>query len=1312
MDNKTSYSFNNADFSGLKIMLASPDVMTSWSEGEVLKPETINYRTFKPEKDGLFDERIFGPTKDYECYCGKYKRIRYKGIVCDRCGVEITTSAVRRERMGHIKLASPVAHIWYFKGVSSPLSVLMSISSNNLERIIYYALYIVKSVDVEKRDAAEVIVKLERKKEIDIIQVQKDEEQKKIEEEEAKARLDVEKKMKNKEQQELTIREIEFRFRERYTSLAQKYSERIAEQEQFFDRMEKLVRTVEPMMTVEEEDYLYLMEKQANEFLSVGMGSEVLLEILSTLDLKKMYADLRKNLGKLKGDKRLKTLKKVRLVEAFLKAKISPNWMVLVVLPVIPPDLRPVVQLSGGKFATSDLNDFYRRVINRNNRLKHLIELGAPEIILRNEKRMLQEAVDSLIDLSKSRGAARRNVRTKALKSLSEVLKGKQGRFRQNLLGKRVDYSGRSVIIGGPDLKLNQCGLPKEMALELFKPFLLREVIIRGYAQNIKSAKNFLDTKDPVIYDILEEITKDHPVMLNRAPTLHKLSILAFYPVLTDDHAIKLHPTVCAGFNADFDGDQMGVYVPLSAASIEEVKTRMLPEKNLLKPSDGSPIVVPNKDMALGTYYLTTLDKNFEGRKEEDMRAFSSPNEALAAYDQELVATREPIKVKMDDDLIITSVGRILFNQQLPKEMQYINDGVKASGLKRLVTDAIKISDGDTSKLAELIDNLKEFGFKGATISGGLSWSVMDCFIIDDKARLIAEAEKKVTQIVENYNKGLITDDERRRMVTNIWIDITEDMATKTWDLLADENPVKLAIMSEGPRASREQLKQLSSMKGLVIDPLGKIIEVPTKSNYREGLNIFEYVISARGARKGLIDSALKTADAGYLTRRLVDVTHDMIVREEDCGLTTGVVISNTGERGDKFLSRLAGRVLAQSIKEGNKIIIEAGTLIGEAEINLLSKKIPDSAVVRSPLYCKTEHGCCQLCYGLEMSSGKMVTVGTPIGVVAAQSIGEPGTQLTMRVRHFGGIVIADVTQGLPRVEELFEVRTPKVLSPISDISGKVSIIEDTQKDIYMIKIVSVDKDGSEREYQISTGRRLKVEDGELIAAGQELCEGYLDVKEILSIKGLSEAQIYLLSEIQKVYESQGIAIHDKHFETIIRKMSDKVIVDVEGDTKFIMGEVISKYKFETENKKVVAQGGTPAVGRISILGITRAAMYSDSWLSAASFQGTTNVLTQASIHGQVDHLLGLKENVIIGRLIPVTAALLNKYYGEEEATPVEPAESQTADEPVVEETATEETAVEETAVEEAQAPEAEVTEVQEPVEAVAEEPVEEPVVN
>ncbi|KKP61446.1 MAG: DNA-directed RNA polymerase subunit beta' [Candidatus Roizmanbacteria bacterium GW2011_GWC2_34_23] len=1239
---------NTVDFSGLRITFASPETIIKWSHGEVIKPETINYRTFRAEKDGLFDERIFGPTKDYECYCGKYKRMRYKGIVCDRCGVEITTSAVRRERMGHIKLASPIAHIWYFKGTSSTLSIILDVPPQALERVIYYALYLVKEVDKDnQKKTLKTIDELQKD------ELKKIEEDFVIKEEEINKNFEkqyqlLEKKITHKEQWEIAKQEVEFKKREQLKLLSNEQTDTKTKKSAYFERVSKIARSIRPFDVIEEDDYLFFKDNNVADFLSVGMGSEVLYEILSNFDLVKQYARTLELLNEAKGDKRNKLLKKARVLEAFIKAKIDPKWIVLTVLPVIPPDLRPVVQLPGGKFATSDLNDFYRRVINRNNRLKQLIDLGAPEIILRNEKRMLQEAVDSLIDLQKSRGKSRSTgSNTKIQKSLSDILRGKQGRFRQNLLGKRVDYSGRSTIVVGPELKLNQCGLPREMALELFKPYLLHEIIIRGLAPNIKSAKLFLEKKDTVVYDILEEITKDHPVLLNRAPTLHKLSILGFYPVLTDDNAIKLHPAVCSGYNADFDGDAMGVFLPLSKMAIDEVKQRMFPYHNLLKPSDGSPIVLPNKEMALGCYYLTTIDSHMETENSEDLKFFATENEAMRFQAIGKIKLRQPINVGVNGKIIKTTVGRIIFNQALPLELRFVNSEVKASDLKNIVVAAMKLFENE--KVGELIDKLKEIGFWASTIAGGLSLSIFDCQIIPEKNKIINETEDEIKKITKNFEQGLLTSEEKRRYSNKLWIDVTEKLADKTWNALDEENPVKIIIKSGGARASKEQLKQLAAMKGLVVDPMGKIIEVPTKSNYRQGLSIFEYVISARGARKGLTDSALKTADAGYLTRRLVDTSHDMIVREEDCQVKEGLTISTTMSRGEKFKERIKNRfILNDLLNENKEVIIKANELIDNEKIALMEKNNINKIVVRSPLYCASPYGVCQKCYGTDLSTNRIVEIGVPVGVMAAQSIGEPGTQLTMRVRHFGGIVISDVTQGLPRVEELFETRTPKTVSPIAEIAGKVAIVEDTEKEIYDITISALNKESTiqEQKFTIPKAQKLKIKDGDLISLGTPLSEGYLDIDDVLAIKGLRSAQIYLLDEIQDVYESQGIAIHDKHFEVIIRKMSDKVIIEDEGDTSLIKDEVVSKIRFTEENKRVLSKGERPASGKVSILGITRAAIHTDSWLSAASFEQTTTVLSSAAIKGQTDYLLGLKENVIIGRLIPVTSELISKYYG------------------------------------------------------------------
>jgi DNA-directed RNA polymerase subunit beta' len=1232
------------NFSGLKIRIASPEDIITWSKGEVTKPETINYRTFRPEKDGLFDERIFGPTKDYECYCGKYKRIRYKGIVCDRCGVEVTASVVRRERMGHIKLSTPIAHIWYFKGPSSPISTILEIPAQMLERVIYYAAYLVTKIDGDKKKTT--IEKLENLKNIELKDVEAQFETKRavLANDYEKQKNDLTKKITKTDQLQITLSEVDLKERESQKRLSDSFIDRKSQVTATYDRVIKIVKDASTNSVFEEEDYLFLKEKELDDFATVGMGAEVLHSMLEKIDLKQTYEKCQILLQEVKGERRTKVLKRMRVVESFIKSNIKPMWLMLTTLPVIPPDLRPVVQLSGGKFATSDLNDLYRRVINRNNRLKQLIDLGAPEIILRNEKRMLQEAVDSLVDLQKSRGKARvvGTSQVKALKSLSDVLRGKQGRFRGNLLGKRVDYSARTTITVGPTLDLDQCGLPKEMALEIFKPFILHEIMIRGHAPNIKAAKNFLEERQPIVYDILEQVVKNHPILLNRAPTLHKLSILGFYPVLIDDHAIRLHPTVCAGFNADFDGDAMGVFLPLSKESIDEVKTRMLAKHNLLKPADGSPIVIPNKEMALGVYFMTSVDQVYKDIDDKNLTICENKETAMSLYMMDKIELRQPIFVRIKGEVVKSTAGRILFNNLLPEELQFINEAVKASDIKNLITSAISLFN-DPDRVATLIDNIKSIGFWASTQAGGLSISIFDCVIAGSKDRILKEAQTSVVEIEKNFQDGLLTEDEKKRYSNKLWMETTEKLGDETWNAIDEENPVKIIIKSGGARASREQLKQLSAIKGLVVDPMGKIIEVPTKSNYREGLTVFEYVISARGARKGLTDSALKTADAGYLTRRLHDVAHDMIVRESECDTQSYLVVEKQGERGDKFADRIRGRYIAQDVTINDQKIISKGELITQDTATNLGKSSGvQSVAVYSPLHCACKHGLCQRCYGIDLSNGELVEIGTPVGVTAAQSIGEPGTQLTMRVRHFGGIVISDVTQGLPRVEELFETRTPKIVSPITNISGKASIVEESAKETYVIKITSAEN--AEEEYRVPMTQKLKIKDGDLVTSGASLSEGYLNVNEVLSIRGLSQAQQYLVDEVQKVYESQGIAIHDKHFEIIVRKMSDKITIEEEGDTPLVKGEIVSRLRYEMENRKVLALGAKPATGKIMILGITRAAIYTESWLSAASFEQTTTVLSKAAIAGQTDYLLGLKENVIIGRLIPVNQNLIEDY--------------------------------------------------------------------
>ena len=1216
------------DFKALKISLASPKDVLAWSYGEVTKPETINYRTLRPEKDGLFDERIFGPTKDWECYCGKYKRIRYRGIVCDKCGVEVTLSRVRRERMGHINLATPVAHVWFFKGSSSPLSLLLDMSQKNLESVIYYASYLVINIDGDKKKQAldsfsDYIEekKKQLKKELNL-------EEKKVEEEMMQKKKESLSSKPKEEQKELIEQEIELTKRQKIMVLAERLDQEGKKLDEIHEALLKLLRGLKPGAVLSEDEYFKILEYDIPVFFTIKTGAEGLLELLEKIDINGLIAILRKETEKAKGQKYLKLIKRLRLIESIRKAEILPTFMLLSVLPVIPPDLRPMVQLSGGRFATSDLNDLYRRVINRNNRLKHLMSLGAPQIILKNERRMLQEAVDSLIDIAQRSS----QITSSPLRSLSDMLRGKQGRFRQNLLGKRVDYSGRSVIVVGPQLTLSQCGLPKEMALEMFKPFVLREVIVRGFAPNIKSAKRFIEKRPPEVFDILEEITKNHPVLLNRAPTLHKLGIQAFYPILIEGSAIALHPCVCAGYNADFDGDQMAVHIPLSKKAQEEAINLMMPKHNLLKPADGGVITLPNKEMAVGVYYLTNMD---ESTRREELPMFKDANDAHLAYDLKAILLREPIIVRIENKNEETTLGRILFNETLPASFGFINKSINASGIKTIITEAITKRTPD--EVENLIDAIKKLGFYGATISG-ISVSVFDNEMIKERKEFIQEADKKVSQIEKDYQKGLITNDERKRLVNDIWLNTTDTIADLTWNNLKPTNVIKLIIDSEGARAGKEQLKQLSAMKGLILDPLGKIVELPIKSNFREGLSIFEYVASARGSRKGLTDSALKTANAGYLTRRLVDASHDVIIRAEDCGTKEGIVIAKDEEdRVIQFTQRILGRVLAKNVisKKTKKIIAKDQEEITAALASKILNEDVSEVTVRSAITCELEYGICKKCYGWDFSTRRLVEEGVPVGVIAAQSIGEPGTQLTMRVRHFGGVVMSDVTQGLPRVEELFEMRTPKALSPISEFMGRIKIEKTDDGFLLTIKSTKIIP-AQEQEYFIPLTVNLNVKDGDEVLPGTQLSQGYIDPKEVLKIKGLTDAQRYVILEAQKVYESQGIAINDKHFEVVLRKMSDKVVVETVGDTSLIPGAFITKTKFQDINSEILSQGGEPATARQTILGITKSALYSDSWLSASSFQETTKVLTEAALEGRVDNLIGLKENVIIGRLIPV----------------------------------------------------------------------------
>lgn len=1218
---------NITNFSALEIRIASPETIKSWSYGEVKKPETINYRSLKAEKDGLFDEKIFGPIKDYECYCGKYKRIRYKGIICDKCGVEVTQSKVRRERMGHISLAAPVAHIWFFKGAPSKLSLLLDISPRNLSSIIYFSKYLVLEIDPSEKTA--VLEQLD----VDLI-AQQDElkESTKKSMETVKDALTADKetlkaKVTNKETLQLKLAEIELKAKNKLVALKQQLEVQLDQTDEIFKQVKSMVKKISRGTILTEDEYLKLDEYNAIDHLRVGMGAEAILELVRLIDLDEIVARLRDEVVESKGAKRLKAVKRLRVAEGLRKADIRPEWMFMSILPVIPPDLRPMVQLSGGRFATSDLNDLYRRVINRNNRLKHLIDLGAPEIILRNEKRMLQEAVDSLIDSSGARQSRRRSNR-RPLKSLSEMLKGKQGRFRQNLLGKRVDYSGRSVIVVGPELKLNECGLPKDMALEMFKPYVLRELITKGIAPNVKSARHLIDRREPVVYGILEEVTENHPVILNRAPTLHKLGMQAFYPILIEGNAIRLHPAVCSGYNADFDGDQMAVHVPLTKEACREAEELMMATRNLLKPANGEPITIPNKEMAMGVYYHTALDTTIE----KFPGTFSSKDEAYHAYQINVIGLRQAIQVRLETgEIVETTVGRLEFNDLLPESYAYMNEAISAKKIKTLVTEVIKVESHEN--ITALIDDIKNLGFRAATLSG-LSVAVPDCEMIDEKGAIIDEANKKVEKIQEQYYEGMIAEEERKRLSFDVWIDTTDELLEKTWKSYDEANAIKVIIESGGTRASKDQVKQLAAMRGLVVDPLGNIVEMPTKSNFREGLSIFEYVTSARGSRKGLTDSAIKTADAGYLTRRLCDVSHDVIIRMDDCGTDKYVEISRK-DRTEMFASRITGRVAKRDISKGSKVFVQAGEIINaEVALEIEAAGLDDIAV-RSPLTCEAPKGMCRKCYGWDFSTRKEIEIGVPVGIVAAQSIGEPGTQLTMRTKHKGGIVGGDVTQGLPRVEELLEVRTPKSQALISEISGKVSIKK--EEGTVEITIRSTGTPAEEVSYTVSESTQLTVEDGDLVATGAQLTAGSINAKELMQVAGLLTTQQYLIGQVQAVYESQGIPIHDKHFEVILRKMSDKVQIESSGDTDFLTGEVVERNKFVEQNDDAMAAGGEPATAKVLFLGITRSSLFTSSWLSAASFQHTKNVLTNAASAGAIDYLEGLKENVIIGRLIPTS---------------------------------------------------------------------------
>jgi len=1162
------------EFDSLRIKFASPEIIKGWSYGEVTKPETINYRTFKAEKDGLFDERIFGPTKDYECYCGKYKKARFKGIICDKCGVEVTSKRVRRERMGHISLASPVAHIWFFRGVPSMVSILLGISSRDVEGVIYFSRYLITEFDREKRGP--VLEKFEH---------------------------DLNQQIKQEQDPANKIK------------LSDTKREGL-----------EVLKSVK-LFSVLSEREVELALPYLKEFSEVMMGAEAIRRALALVDLGKISLQLRKVVHESKGERGVWARRRLRIVEGLKNAGVEPAWFILTVLPVIPPDLRPMVQLEGGRFATSDLNDLYRTVINRNNRLRQLLELGAPEIIVRNEKRMLQEAVDALIDSSKARrGKVRRGKKT--LRSFADLLSGKQGRFRQNLLGKRVDYSGRSVIVVGPYLKLNQVGIPREMALELWKPHVLREILLRGSASNLRSAKAYLEERSDEVWEILEQLVVDHPVLLNRAPSLHRLSILGFYPILVDGSAIQLHPAVCAGFNADFDGDAMAVHLPISKRAIAEVKALMISTNNLLRPATGEPIAFPNKEQVLGTYYLTSIPVEEETRKEEDFKVFSSEQEAIIAYDLEKIVLREKIKVMVGEQILVTTVGRVILNSVLPDFLRFYNGKVGAKEAKDFISQALVKSEDQV--VADLVDAIKHLGFHYATYSGA-SISAFDGIIPSEKPKVLADAEKKVSEIDQNFRRGLITDSERKELSRVVWSEATNVLDDLAWNALGEDNPIKLIIGSGAARATRDQVKQISGMRGHVVDPTGKVVELPIRSNYREGLTSFEYFVGARGARKGLVDTALRTADAGYLTRRLVDVAQDVLIREADCKTKNSISLAKEEETFlITFSRRLNGRVAAEDIKIRSKVLVKKNELIDALAAEAIEKSGITEVKIRSPLTCESLHGVCASCYGLDLGRNRPAAIGTPVGIVAAQSIGEPGTQLTLRTKHMGEIAASkDITQGLPRIEEVFEARTPKFEANVAPYAGKISVSEEGDSR----KVFLTGKEGA-MQFDVPVGRNILVKDGEKVEAGVQLTEGYLDPKKILGVRGILSTQKYLVNEILKVYSGQGISLDDIHLEVIVRQMFNKLRITDPGDTEFIPEEIITKIQLEKANDEL-SKGSKRAVGEPVLLGITRSSLKTDSWLSAASFMETTRILTEAAAAGKVDNLLGLKESVIVGRLIP-----------------------------------------------------------------------------
>jgi DNA-directed RNA polymerase subunit beta' len=1243
-------------FDELRIGLATAEQIRMWSNGEVRKPETINYRTLKPEKDGLFCEKIFGPTRDWECYCGKYKRVRFKGIICERCGVEVTRAKVRRERMGHIELAAPVTHIWYVKGVPSRLGYLLDMAPKDLEKIIYFAANVVTWVDEDKRHTE--LPRIESEIQHEREQIEHD---KQTKEDQVKAQLEanlaeLEAQGAKADQRRKTRNEAERAFKD--------IREKAATRAELLDRVLDVFKNMSPKQLLADDQYFRELRERFGEYFSAGMGAEAMKDLLLREGVEEEQNRLREVIATSKGQKQQRAIKRLRVVTAFVGRRNSPLGMVLDCVPVIPPDLRPMVQLDGGRFATSDLNDLYRRVINRNNRLKRLLDLGAPEIIVNNEKRMLQEAVDALFDNGR-RGRPVTGPGNRPLKSLSDMLKGKQGRFRQNLLGKRVDYSGRSVIVVGPELKLHQCGLPKQMALELFKPFVMKRLVDLQYAQNIKSAKRMVERSRPQVWDVLEEVIREHPVLLNRAPTLHRLGIQAFEPVLVEGKAIQIHPLVCSAFNADFDGDQMAVHVPLSAEAQAEARILMLSINNILSPAHGRPIAVPTHEMVLGIYFLSYKDDSqVTGTKgkastngDRRLPTFGSVAEAIMAYDFKDVTLQQPINVRLTEAKagdgprrIETTVGRLLINEAFPETFPYVNETMQKKEISNVVTRvADRFSQTDT---AETLNNLKNLGFHWAS-RAGVTVSISDVLKPPNKQALMDEFERRSEKVESQYRKGIITDDERRQELIEIWTEATDEVTKDMVERFKQSpfNPIYMMATS-GARGNMTQVRQIAGMRGLVANPKGDIIPRPIKANFREGLSVLEYFISTHGARKGLADTALRTADSGYLTRRLVDVTQDVIVREPDCGTERGIMVAiaerrpvKGGKKNETELRRsrvvetqALSRVTAEDVADsGGEVVVPANTQIDDDVVDAMVAAGVEEVRCRSVLTCEAKVGVCQLCYGRSMANNRVVDIGEAVGIIAAQSIGEPGTQLTMRTFHTGGVAGEDITHGLPRVVELFEARTPKGMTPIAEFPGRVSI-EQVDKGI---QVTVTSDEGEEWQAIVSRRARLKVEDGQQVDVGHEIVEGTPNPKEMLRILGIRATQIHLVEEVQKVYTSQGVTIHDKHIELIVRQMLKRVTVLEGGDTDLLPGELVERATFERANREALEQGKTPASGRPELLGITKASLATESWLSAASFQETTRVLTEAAIEGKSDSLIGLKENVIIGKLIPAGTGMV-----------------------------------------------------------------------